>query len=161
MKNFLKYLVIIILSVGLLETLVVAKEYGKTYCSIMKRKNVDDSFFYEYKEDKYNLCCPLCVRVFSKNPEKYITKYKNFVLEIKDSKFNAEEIIVKKDDVVYLQIISKDMDYNLFIEKYKLDIIVSKESEDNEVEFIAYKKGKFKIYDKNNKQLKITLIVEK
>lgn len=46
-------------------------------CPVMD-KPINKDIFVEYKGKKVYLCCPSCVEVFQKDPEKYISKLPQF-----------------------------------------------------------------------------------
>jgi YHS domain-containing protein len=50
-----------------------ATEEMNKICPVMGGKT-DKKISYQYKDKKYYFCCPECIEVFRKDPEKYIKK---------------------------------------------------------------------------------------
>ncbi|MFO7445936.1 MAG: YHS domain-containing protein [Ignavibacteriaceae bacterium] len=46
---------------------------ANTICPVSK-ESVDDPIVVEYKGKNYNLCCKSCLKKFTKDPEKYISR---------------------------------------------------------------------------------------
>ena len=149
-----------LLSIFLLSNFLLAKDYGKNYCAIMKIKNNDNSFAINYEGDDYYLCCTSCVRSFKKNPEKYIKMYKNFEALLTKEKVPVWKI--KRGDLINLSILNEE-DLELFLEGYKLGFKFSK-TDKKEIEFIGKKVGEFNLFllsSENKKNIVGKLIVEK
>ena len=51
-------------------------EVGNTICPVSGEKigTMGEAAHYKYKGKLYNLCCPMCVKDFAKNPEQYSKK---------------------------------------------------------------------------------------
>lgn len=65
-----------------------AVEVGNKICPVSRNKvgEMGESVKYEYKGKIYNLCCPMCVKDFKKNPEKYSKIADEEVAKEKESK---------------------------------------------------------------------------
>ncbi len=55
------------------QTAVQTVEVGNKICPVSKEKvgQMGPPIKYEYNGKVYNLCCPMCIKDFKKNPEKY------------------------------------------------------------------------------------------
>lgn len=54
-----------------------AVNVGNTICPVLGNKvDMKNPTTVEYKGKIYNLCCPMCIDEFNKNPDKYIAKIK-------------------------------------------------------------------------------------
>jgi len=97
---------------------------------------------YKYKGKTYQFCCPGCVNPFQKNPEKYLSRIKEFKVIAKKYAFVPAEIKVKQNDIVKIIITSEDVAHGLAIKEYGINVSVKK-GEVKKIEFLANKKGTF------------------
>jgi len=56
---------------------VASTETEQTTCPVMGGA-INTNYFTEYKGKKVYFCCPSCIAVFEKEPEKYISKLPQF-----------------------------------------------------------------------------------
>lgn len=112
-------------------------------CPVMGNPAVDE-YSYAYKGRTYYFCCPMCVEKFKENPEKYISKIKEFNLEAYQFGFSPQQIRVKKGDIVRLKISSRDVPHGVYIKEYGVNVRVE-EGNPETVEFLADKAGEFAI----------------
>jgi cytochrome c oxidase subunit II len=141
----------------------VSADINNEKCIVMGGKT-NKKYSYTYKGKKYYFCCSSCIEVFSKNPEKYLKKSKSISLEAYQFGFDPEEIKVKKDDVVVLNMTSRDVPHGIHIAEYDINVTVKK-GEESKIEFIADKKGSFDILcsvycGRKHHDMKAKLIVE-
>lgn len=99
---------------------------------------------YIYKGKTYYFCCPMCIEEFKKEPQKYISRIKEINLEAFQYGFTLDPIVVKKGDIVKLDITSRDVTHGVYIKKYGINVSVKKD-EHKKIEFFADKEGKFDI----------------
>jgi len=97
---------------------------------------------YKYKGKTYQFCCPGCVNPFKKNPEKYLSRIKEFKVITKQYAFVPAEIKVKQNDIVKITLTSEDVAHGLAIKEYGINFSVKK-GEVKKIEFLADKKGTF------------------
>lgn len=132
-------------------------------CPVMHEPAVKE-FSYTYEGKTYYFCCPSCIEEFRKDPQKYITKIKEFNLEAYQFGFSPEVIEVKKGDIVKIFATSRDVTHGVYIKEYNINVPVKK-GETKKIEFIADKKGEFYILcsvycGKGHNVMKANLIVK-
>lgn len=101
-------------------------------------------YSYTYQGKVYYFCCPSCIDEFKKDPEKYISKIKEFELEAYQFGFEPEEIVVEKGDIVRILARSRDVPHGVYIKEYNINVTVKK-GETKKIEFIAKEAGEFPI----------------
>lgn len=121
-------------------------------------------YSYTYEDKTYYFCCPMCIDEFKKEPQKYISKIKEIKLEAFRYGFSPDPVVVKKDDIVKLEITSRDVTHGVYIKEYGINVSVKKD-EAKKIEFLADKVGKFDIIcsvycGPGHSKMKGTLIVE-
>ncbi|MFA5780281.1 MAG: cupredoxin domain-containing protein [Elusimicrobiota bacterium] len=119
----------------------------------------------DYKGKSYYLCCGACPGKFSEDPEKYISRIKEIKLETFQFGFSPDPVVVKKGDIVKLEITSRDVSHGVYIKEYGIKIPVKK-GEIKKVEFLAAQEGKFDILcsvfcGSGHSKMKGRLVVEK
>jgi YHS domain-containing protein len=110
-------------------------------CPVLGGKASKD-FSYTYKGKTYYFCCAMCVAEFKKNPEKYLSRIKEFTVVAQKYAFVPAEIKVKQNDIVKITLTSEDVTHGLAIKEYGVNISVKK-GEVKKIEFLADKKGTF------------------
>ena len=121
-------------------------------------------YSYTYKGKTYYFCCPACIKIFKKNPRKYISKVKEFKFEAYRFGYEPEEIVVKKGDTVRLLATSRDVTHGVYIKEYGVSVTV-KRGKVRKIEFIADRVGEFPILcsvycGRGHHKMKAKLIVE-
>ncbi len=101
-------------------------------------------YYYAYEGKTYYFCCPMCIEEFKKDPQKYISKIKEVNLEAFQYGFSPDPQVVKKGDIVKLDIASRDVTHGVYIKEYDINVTVKK-SEHKKIEFFADKEGNFDI----------------
>jgi cytochrome c oxidase subunit 2 len=101
-------------------------------------------FSYTYEGKAYYFCCPMCIEEFKKDPRKYISKIKEVNLEAFQYGFSPDPLVVKKGDIVKLDITSRDVTHGVYIKEYGINVTVKK-GEPKKIEFLADKEGNFDI----------------
>ena len=119
----------------------------------------------DYKGKSYYFCCGACPGKFSEDPEKYISRIKEIKLEKFQFGFSPDSVVVKKGDIVKLEITSRDVSRGVYIKEYGINIPVKK-GEIKKVEFLADKEGKFDILcsvfcGSGHSKMKGRIVVEK
>ena len=114
---------------------------GQSICPVLGGK-ASPSVSYQYKGKTYYFCCAMCITDFKKDPEKYISRIKEFTVVAKKYAFVPAEIKVKQNDIVKLTLTSKDVAHGLAIKEYGINLSVKK-GEVKKIEFLADKKGTF------------------
>lgn len=112
-------------------------------CPVMEGK-AQSKYHYNYQGKDYYFCCPSCIETFKADPDKYISKVKEFDLEAYQFDFEPKTITVKKGDIVRLHVKSRDVPHGIYIKEYGINVPVTKEAA-KKVEFIADKAGTFAI----------------
>jgi len=112
-------------------------------CPVM-HEPASREFAYTYEGKTYYFCCPMCIEEFKKDPQKYISKIKEIKLEAFQYGFSPDPIVVKKGDIVKLEITSRDVTHGVYIKEYGINVSVKK-GETKKIEFLADKVGKFDI----------------
>ncbi len=112
-------------------------------CPVMGGK-ASQEYSYEYNGKTYYFCCPGCIGEFKKDPEKYISKIKEFDVEAYQFGYSPERIEVKKGDIVKIFATSRDVPHGVYIKKYDINTTMGK-GETKKIEFIADKAGEFPI----------------
>lgn len=97
-----------------------------------------------YEGKTYYFCCPNCIEEFKKDPQKYISKIKEIKLEAFQYGFSPDPIVVKKGDIVKLDVTSRDVAHGAYIKEYGINVSIGKD-EHKKVEFQADKTGTFDI----------------
>jgi len=110
-------------------------------CPVLGEKASPD-ISYKYKGKTYYFCCTACINEFKKNPEKYLSRIKEFNVVAKKYEFVPAEIKVKQNDIVKIALTSEDVAHGLMIKEYGINISVNK-GEVKKIEFLADKKGTF------------------
>jgi cytochrome c oxidase subunit 2 len=121
-------------------------------------------FSYAYEGKTYYFCCSQCIEEFKKDPQKYISKIKEIKLEVYQYGFSPDPLVVKKDDIVMMEITSRDVTHGMYIKEYGINLSVKK-GEVKKIEFLADKTGKFDIIcsvycGPGHSEMKGALIVE-
>ncbi|PIP20351.1 MAG: hypothetical protein COX40_05190 [Candidatus Omnitrophica bacterium CG23_combo_of_CG06-09_8_20_14_all_40_11] len=121
-------------------------------------------YSYTYEGKTYYFCCPMCIEEFKKEPQKYITKIKEFNLEAYQFGFSPEVIEVKKGDIAKILAISRDVPHGVYIEEYNINVPVKKD-QTQRIEFVADKNGEFDILcsiycGKGHNTMKAMLVVK-
>ena len=101
-------------------------------------------YTFAYEGKTYYFCCPMCIDEFKKDPQKYISRIKEIKLEAFRYGYSPDPIVVKKGDIVSLDITSRDVTHGVYIKEYGIDVTVSK-GEHKKIDFFADKAGKFDI----------------
>ena len=114
---------------------------GQVVCPVLGGK-ASPSISYQYKGKTYYFCCPMCISDFKKNPEKYLSRIKEFKVVSKKYAFVPAEIKVKQNDIVKITLTSEDVAHGLAIKEYGINLSVNK-NEIKRIEFLADKKGTF------------------
>ncbi|UCC95615.1 MAG: YHS domain-containing protein [Candidatus Omnitrophota bacterium] len=132
-------------------------------CPVMGGKATQEHS-YTHEGKTYYFCCPSCIEAFKKNPEKYISKIKEFHLQAYQFGFEPEEITVNKGDIVRIVATSRDVTHGVHIKEYGVSVSVKK-SQEQRIEFIADKTGEFPILcsvycGRGHHQMKAKLIVK-
>lgn len=122
---------------------MMLEQKGVGICPVMGGSSSKE-FSYTYEGKTYYFCCAACIEEFKKNPQKYISKIKDIKLEAYQYGFSPDPVVVKKDDIVRLQISSRDVTHGMYIKEYGINVSVKK-GEVEKVEFLADKAGKFDI----------------
>ncbi|MBI4972417.1 MAG: YHS domain-containing protein [Candidatus Omnitrophica bacterium] len=142
-----------------------AVNVGNKMCPVSGEK-IDDKMktTYEYEGKIYNFCCPGCIDEFKKEPQKYITKIKEFNLETYQFGFSPEVIEVKKGDIVKILATSGDVPHGVYIKEYNINVPVKK-GQTQRIEFVADKNGEFDILcsvycGKGHNTMKAKLVVK-
>lgn len=112
-------------------------------CPVMKGE-ATEKYSYEYDGKTYYFCCPSCIDTFKADPEKYISKIREFNFEAYQFGYSPERIEVKKGDIVRLLATSRDVPHGIYIKGYNINVTVKKD-EIKKIEFIADKAGDFDI----------------
>ena len=86
----------------------------------------------------------MCIVDFKKDPQKYASKFKEVKLEAYQYGFFPDPLIVKKGDIVTLNISSRDVTHGVYIKEYGINVRVSKGAP-LKIEFFADKPGTFDI----------------
>ena len=128
---------------------------------------IDDSMMkatYEYDGKIYNFCCAGCIDEFNKDPQKYISKIKEFKLEAYQFGYSPERIEVKKGDIVKIYATSRDVPHGIYIKEYDINATMKKGGV-KKLEFLADKKGEFPILcsvycGRGHQDMKAILVVE-
>ncbi|MFA5393359.1 MAG: cupredoxin domain-containing protein [Candidatus Ratteibacteria bacterium] len=140
MKRILKGSLLLMLVFGLLLPLASAVE-NPGICPVLGGK-ASPSVSYQYKGKTYYFCCAACISDFKKNPEKYLSRIKEFNVVAKKYAFVPAEIRVKQNDIVRINFTSEDVAHGLTIKEYGINVPVNK-GETKKIEFLADKKGTF------------------
>jgi len=53
---------------------------------------------YEYQGKIYNFCCPACIEIFKKNPQKYIDKVESEIRTGRDIENRTEKLMLKESE---------------------------------------------------------------
>ena len=114
---------------------------GQVICPVLGEK-ASPSISYQYQGKTYYFCCAACINEFKKNPEKYISRIKEFTIVSKKYAFVPAEIKVKQNDIVKITLTSEDVAHGLAIKEYGINVSVKK-GETKKIEFLADKKGTF------------------
>jgi len=114
---------------------------GQVICPVLCEK-ASPSISYQYKGKTYYFCCAQCVTDFKKDPEKYLSRIKEFNIVSKKYAFVPAEIKVKQNDIVKITLTSEDVAHGLAIKEYGINVSVKK-GEIKKIEFLADKKGTF------------------
>lgn len=143
---------------------VIIEKENAGICPVM-REQAKKEYLYVHEDKTYYFCCPDCIESFKKDPSKYTSKIKNIKLEAFQFGFLPDPITVKKEDIVRMEISSRDVPHGVYIKEYGVDIPVKK-GEPKTIEFLANKEGTFDILcsvfcGKGHSQMKGKLIVEK
>jgi len=117
---------------------------GQLICPVLGEK-ASKSISYPYKGKTYYFCCAGCINDFKKNPEKYLSRIKEFKIVSKKYAFVPAEIKVKQNDIVKINLTSEDVPHGLAIKEYGINVSVKKD-EIKKIEFLADKKGTFTFY---------------
>ena len=155
MKKMMKCGLLLVLAFGLLSSFTSAAgkmemgpnsqmtkaTEGQVICPVLGGK-ASPSISYQYKGKTYYFCCAMCINDFKKNPEKYLSRIKEFKVVAKNYAFIPAEIKVKQNDIVKITITSEDGAHGLAIKEYGINLTVKK-GEVKKVEFLASKKGIF------------------
>lgn len=112
-------------------------------CPIM-REPATGEYSSTYEGKTYYFCCPMCLEEFGKDPQKYITKIKEFNLEAYQFGFSPEVIEVKKGDIVKIIATPRDVTRGVYLKEYNINVPVEK-GKTKKIEFIADKTGEFNI----------------
>lgn len=133
-------------------------------CPVSGEKASGD-YSYIYKGKTYYFCCPNCIEEFKKDPEKYISRMKEIKLEAYQYGFSPDPIVVKKGDIVKLDITSRDVTHGVSIKEYGINVPIDKGGH-KKVEFFADKEGQFNIIcsvycGSGHSRMRGKLIVEK
>jgi YHS domain-containing protein len=110
-------------------------------CPVLGGK-ASPSISYQYKGKTYYFCCAACINDFKKNPEKYLSRIKEFKIISRKYAFAPAVIKVKKDDIVKITLTSEDVAHSLAIKEYGINVSIKK-GETKKIEFLADKKGVF------------------
>ncbi|MCF7916775.1 MAG: YHS domain-containing protein [Candidatus Omnitrophica bacterium] len=121
-------------------------------------------YSHTYQGKTYYFCCPACIGKFKENPEKYISKIKEFKVEAYQFGYQPQEIKVKKGDIVRIIATSRDVPHGFSIKDYNINVVLKK-GQEKKIEFIADQAGKFPIIcsvycGRGHHQMKAKLIVE-
>ncbi|MFH1283806.1 MAG: cupredoxin domain-containing protein [bacterium] len=133
-------------------------------CPVMGNQE-SEKYSYLYNGTTYYFCCPMCIDMFKKDPDKYISKIKEFDIEAFQFGFSPEEITVKKGDIVRFTVSTRDVTHGFYIKEYDINVPIKK-GEPQKIEFISDKTGEFDIVcsiycGRGHKNMKAKLIVEK
>lgn len=101
-------------------------------------------YSHTYENKIYYFCCEDCVRQFIIDPQRYISRIKEFKLEAYQYGFSPDPLIVKKGDIIKLEITSRDVPHGVYIKEYGINVKVEK-AQAQRVEFLADKVGNFDI----------------
>ena len=115
---------------------------GQGICQVLTGEKASPEYSYQYKGKTYYFCCAECVAMFKKNPEKYLSRIKEFNIVSKKYAFVPAEIKVKQNDIVKITLTSEDVAHGLAIKEYGINLSVKK-GEVKKIEFLADKKGAF------------------
>ncbi|NQS90196.1 YHS domain-containing protein [Patescibacteria group bacterium] len=132
-------------------------------CPVMKGE-ASGTYSHEYDGKIYHFCCPSCIDAFKANPEKYVSKIKEFNFEAYQFGYSPERIEVKKGDIVRLLTSSRDVPHGIYIKNYDINATVKK-GDIKKIEFIADETGEFDILcsvycGKGHHGMKAVLVVE-
>jgi len=146
---------------AMLEETGQAEDLG--ICPVMGGKATEEHS-YEYDGKTYYFCCPGCIDSFKADPEKYISRIKEFDLEAYQHGYSPERIEVRKGDVVKIYATSRDVPHGVYIKEYDINTTVRK-GEIMKIEFIADKSGEFPILcsvycGRGHHDMKAVLVVE-
>ncbi len=119
----------------------VGKNLG--ICPVMGGESVE-KYSYIHEGKTYYFCCQSCIEEFKKDPQKYISKTKEFKIEAYQFGYEPETITVKKGDIVKLLATSRDVTHGIYIKEYNINVSMKK-GETKKIEFIADKAGEFEI----------------
>jgi nitrosocyanin len=112
-------------------------------CPVM-RNPASSEYSYTYEGKTYYFCCPMCIEQFKKDPQKYISRIKEFNVEAYQFGFDPAQITVHKGDIVRILVTSRDVPHGFFIKEYNINVPVKK-GEVKRIEFLADKAGTFDI----------------
>ncbi|MHB9154432.1 MAG: YHS domain-containing protein, partial [Endomicrobiales bacterium] len=85
----------------------VSVQEGPGICPVMKGK-AKKEYSVTYKGKTYYLCCPECMDEFRKNPEKFVSRIKEFKIESFHYGYTPDVIKVNQGDNVKLIVTSPD-----------------------------------------------------
>ena len=133
-------------------------------CPVM-RNEASKEYSYTYEGKTYYFCCPMCIEEFKKDPKEYISKIKEINLEAFQFGFSPDKITVKKDDIVKIYAVPRDVTHGFYIKEYGINVPLEK-GKAKKIEFIADKTGEFDILcsiycGRGHNNMKAKLIVEK
>lgn len=76
-----------------------AVDAGNKICPVSGEK-IDEKTkaTYEYEGKIYNFCCPACIEIFKKDPQKYINKVEDEVQTGRDMENRTEKLMLKESD---------------------------------------------------------------
>lgn len=101
-------------------------------------------YSYIHEGKTYYFCCSMCIEEFKKDPQKYISKIKEMNLEAFQYGFSPDPLVVKKGDIVKLDITSRDVTHGVYIKEYGINVTIKK-GEHKKIEFFAGRVGTFDI----------------
>jgi len=132
-------------------------------CPVMGGKATEE-YSYVHEGKTYYFCCPGCIDSFKADPERYISRIKEFDLEAFQFGYSPERIEVKKGDIVRIFATSRDVPHGIYIKEYEVNTTVKKE-EVKKIEFLADKTGEFPILcsiycGSGHHDMKAVLVVE-
>lgn len=121
----------------------VSQGEGIGICPVM-HEPASKEYAYTYEGKVYYFCCPMCIEEFKKDPQRYISKIREIKLGAFQYGFSPDPLVVKKDDIVKLEITSRDVTHGVYIKEYGINVAV-KNGETKKIEFFANKAGEFDI----------------
>ncbi|MDD2688739.1 MAG: YHS domain-containing protein [Candidatus Omnitrophica bacterium] len=76
-----------------------AVNVGNKICPVSDEKIGEKAkVTYEYEGKIYNFCCPACIEIFKKNPQKYIDKVESEIRTGRDIENRAEKLMMKESE---------------------------------------------------------------